>query len=235
MSAKLRHLCLTLLKVIKGTSLQGLVPPRALLCVPPFFPLQWIKGGLKPYLSSACSFSLHDHNEIVWIFGFTLLLWLFSCSVTSNSLRPHGLQHASFSVPHRLPEFAQVHVHCISDAIQPSHPLMPSSPSALNLSEHFFQLWKMTFPMSQLFASDDQNTGVSASALVLPMSIRGCFPFRLTGLISLLSKGPSGVFSPVPHFKCINSSVLHLLYGQALTAVCDRRPLPWLYRLLSTK
>ena len=38
-------------------------------------------------------------------------------------------------VPHHLPEFAQVHVHCIGDAFQPSHPLMPSSPSALNLSK----------------------------------------------------------------------------------------------------
>ena len=39
-------------------------------------------------------------------------------------------------VPHRLLEFAQVHVHCISDAIQPSQLLMPSSPSAFNLSQH---------------------------------------------------------------------------------------------------
>ena len=38
------------------------------------------------------------------------------------------------SVPHYLLEFAQVHVHCIGDAIQSSHPLMPTSPSALNLS-----------------------------------------------------------------------------------------------------
>ena len=38
-------------------------------------------------------------------------------------------------VPHQLPEFAQVHVHCIDDAIQPSHPLMPSSPSALSFSQ----------------------------------------------------------------------------------------------------
>ena len=40
------------------------------------------------------------------------------------------------SVPHRLPELAQVHVHCIGDAIQPSDLLMPSSPSALSLSQH---------------------------------------------------------------------------------------------------
>ena len=39
-------------------------------------------------------------------------------------------------VHHQLPKFAQVHVHCIGDAIQSSHPLMPSSPSALNLSQH---------------------------------------------------------------------------------------------------
>ena len=40
-----------------------------------------------------------------------------------------------FSIPHHLLEFAQVHVHCIRNAIQPSYPLMPSS-SALNLSQH---------------------------------------------------------------------------------------------------
>ena len=39
-------------------------------------------------------------------------------------------------VPHHLLKFAQVHVHCISDANQLSQPLMPSSPSALNLSQH---------------------------------------------------------------------------------------------------
>ena len=50
-----------------------------------------------------------------------------------------------------------------------------------------------TFPMNQLFESDDQNSGASAS--VLPMSIQGWFPLRLTELISLLSKELSGVFS----------------------------------------
>ena len=67
---------------------------------------------------------------------------------------------------------AQVHVHCIGDAIQPSHPLMPSSPSAFSLPA------SGTFSMSQLFASDDQNTGVSASASFLPKSIEGQFPLR---------------------------------------------------------
>ena len=39
-------------------------------------------------------------------------------------------------VPHHLLEFAQVHVHCINDVIQPSYPLSPSSPPALNLSQN---------------------------------------------------------------------------------------------------
>ena len=52
-----------------------------------------------------------------------------------------------------------------------------------------------TFPMSRLFTSDDQNTGASASASVLPVNIQGWSPLRLTGLISWLSEGLSGVFS----------------------------------------
>ena len=41
-----------------------------------------------------------------------------------------------FPVHHQLPEFTQTHVHRISDAIQPSHPLSSPSPSAFNLSQH---------------------------------------------------------------------------------------------------
>ena len=57
--------------------------------------------------------------------------------------------------------------------------------------------------MTQLFASDDQNTGVSASASILPMSIQGWFPLRLTGVISLLSKGLLGVFSSTTNIATI--------------------------------
>ena len=66
-----------------------------------------------------------------------LLLLLFSCPVMSNSLRPHGLDCSmpGLSMLHDLPKFAEVHVHFISDAIQASYPLMPSSTSALNLSQ----------------------------------------------------------------------------------------------------
>ena len=61
-----------------------------------------------------------------------------SCLTLCN---PMDCSMLDLPVPHDLLEFAQVHVHCISDAIQLSHSLMPSSPSDLNLSQHqgFFQ------------------------------------------------------------------------------------------------
>ena len=52
----------------------------------------------------------------------------------SNSLQPHGLQHARLPCHHQLPELAQTHV---SDAIQPFHPLSSPSPPAFNLSQHW--------------------------------------------------------------------------------------------------
>ena len=54
-----------------------------------------------------------------------LLFFLFSQSVMSDSLQPHGLQHARLPGHHQLPEPTQTHVHSIGDAIQPSHPCHP--------------------------------------------------------------------------------------------------------------
>ena len=77
-----------------------------------------------------------------------------------------------------------------------------------------------TFPMScliaaKLFIAYVQIIGASAS--VLPVNTQGWFPLLLTDLISLQSKGHFQESSPAPQFKNINSSVLSLLYGPALT------------------
>ena len=97
-----------------------------------------------------------------------------------------------------LPEFAQIHVHGVSDAIQPSHSLLPFSlPSIFAASG--------SFPMSWLFASSGQSINTSVSASVLPMNSQG-FPFShilnsqdshlgWTGLISLQFRRVSRVFS----------------------------------------
>ena len=88
-------------------------------------------------------------------------------------------------VHHQLPEFTQTHVHQVSDAIQPSHPLASPSPPALNPSQH----------QSQLFTWGGQSIGVSASASVLPMNTQDWSPLGWTGWVSLQSKGLLRVFS----------------------------------------
>ena len=76
------------------------------------------------------------------------------------------------------------------------------------------------FPMSWLFASGGQSIEASTSASVLPMNIQGWFPFGLTDLISLQSKGLSRV-STASQFESINSLALSLLYGTTLTSIHD--------------
>ena len=134
--------------------------------------------------------------SVYWSFWYELLIHfctsinvLCCCSVMQlcpTLCNPVNCSTPGLPVPHHLPKFAQVHVHCINDAVQLSHPLTPSSPSVPA---------SRTFPTSHLFGLDDQNTGASASASVLPVNIQGWSPLWLTGLISLLSKGLSGVFS----------------------------------------
>ena len=102
----------------------------------------------------------------------------------------HGLQHARLPCPSPTPR-------AYSNSCPLSrwcHPTISSSDTLFSFCPQSF-LASGTFPMSQLFVSNDQNTGASASASVLPMSIQGWFPSRLIALISLLSKKLSGVFS----------------------------------------
>ena len=73
----------------------------------------------------------------------------------------------------------------------------PTISSSVTLSSSCLQSFPASgsFQMSQLFASGGQSIGSSASASILPMNSQGWFPLGLTGLISLLSKGLSRVFS----------------------------------------
>ena len=109
----------------------------------------------------------------------------FSCSVVSNSLRPHGLQHARLPCPSLSPWVYSNWCHpTISSSVTPS--------PALSLSLR-------SFPMILLFASGGQNIGASAS--VLPMNTQGWYLLGFTGLISLQSKGFSRVFSNTTVWK----------------------------------
>ena len=93
-------------------------------------------------------------------------------------------------VHNQLPEFTQTHVHRVSDAIQPFHPLLSPSPPAPNPSQH-----QNLFQWVNSFAWGGQSIGVSALASVLPMNIQDWSPLGWTGWISLHTKGFSRVFS----------------------------------------
>ena len=105
----------------------------------------------------------------------------YCCSVTQSCptlCDPMDCSTPGLPVLHHLLEFAQVHVHCINDAVQPSDPLTPSSLSALSLFQHQ-GLFQWIICLHQM---------------------------RLSGLISLLFKGLSGVFSSTRVWK-------HQLFG----------------------
>ena len=118
------------------------------------------------------------------------LLLLFSCSVASDSLWPHGVQHARLPCPSPSPR-------AWSNSCSLSWWYYPTiSSSVIPFSSHLQTFPESgSFPVSQLFASGGQNIGVSASSSVLPMNIKGWFPIGLTCLISLLSKGLLRIFS----------------------------------------
>ena len=114
------------------------------------------------------------------------------CSVTKSCLTICYSMHCStpgIPVFQYLPEFAQTHVHWVSDTIQPSHPLLPPSLPALNLS------LPQSFPLSWLFTSGGQSIGISASASIIPMNTQDWSPLGKTVWIPLRSKGLSRVFS----------------------------------------
>ena len=116
---------------------------------------------------------------------------VFSHQVVSNSCNPMDCSTPGFPVLHP-PEV------CPS-----SCPLSrwchPTISSFVILFSYCLQSHPASgsFPMSQLFASGGQSIGTLASVSVLPMNTQGWFPLRLTGLISLLSKGLSRVFSSI--------------------------------------
>ena len=111
----------------------------------------------------------------------------FSCLVVSDSLWPHGLQHANPPCPSPTPG---VYSHPLS---RWCHPAVSSSDVPFSCLQSFPA--SGSFQMSQLFTSGGQSIGVSASASVFPMNIQGWFPLGWTCLISLQSKGLSRVFS----------------------------------------
>ena len=113
------------------------------------------------------------------------------CSVTKSWLTlwdPMDCSKSNFPVNHQLQELAQIHIHQVRDAIQPSHPLSSPSPSAFNLSKHSGSFSKesvlrIRWPKYWSFSFSPSN------------NIQDWFLLGWIGWISLLSKGLSRVSS----------------------------------------
>ena len=156
-----------------------------------------------------------ESSEVYWIHitPYNNFL-LFSCSVLSDSLRPHGLKHARLPCPSLSPG--------VCSNSRPlsrwCHPTISSSVVLFSSCPQSFP-GAGSFPRCWLFRSGGQGIGASASASVLPMNIQGCFPLGMFGLISLLSKGLSRVFSSItvqkhqifcPQLSILSNSHIHI-------------------------
>ena len=128
---------------------------------------------------------------------------------------PMDCSSSAFHVLHYIPEFSETHIHWVGDAIQPFHPLSPSSAS-FNYTQN-----QGLFQMNGLFASDGQNIGASATASGLPMNIQNWFLLGWTGWISLQSKGLSRVFSNTTVQK-------HQFFGAQLSLFSNSHIHTWL-------
>ena len=137
--------------------------------------------------------TIQSRNHTPWYLTKELKIFSsvqFSHSVASEPLWSHGLQHAGLLCPSATPgvysnscPLSQWCHPTISSSIIPFSSCLQSFPAS------------GSFPISQLFLSGGQSTGVSVSASVLPMNSQDWFPLGWTGWISLQSKGLSRIFS----------------------------------------
>jgi len=134
---------------------------------------------------------LWGHGRSHWTtFQISYCKLLYSCSVMSNSLRPHGLQHARPPCPLLCPRVCSN--SCPLN--QWCHPTILSSVIPFSSCLQSFPA-SGSSPMNRFFASGGQSIGTSVSESVLPMNIQDGFPLGWTGLISLLFKGLSRVYT----------------------------------------
>ena len=110
------------------------------------------------------------------IFPLFLKYFQFHRSVVSDSLWPMSCSTPGLPVHHHLPEFTQIHVHWVGDAIQPSHPLSRLSPPAPNPSQH------QSFLMSQLFTGGGQSCWSFSFSIIPSKEHPGLISFRMDWL-----------------------------------------------------
>ena len=139
-------------------------------------------------------------------------------SVTQSCLTlcdPMNCSTPGLPVHHQLLEFTETHVHLVSDAIQPSHPLSSPSPPAPIPSQHhsLFQWANSSHEVAKVLEFQLQYHSLQRNPRV---------DLLQNGLVgSPCSPRDSQVSSPTPQFKSINSSVLSFLHSPTLISIHD--------------
>ena len=182
--------------------------------VPQFFVSSQQRFGVTDIKALRASQLLSRGQTMLQLLGKSV----FSSVAQSCPTLCDPMNHRTPGLPvhHQLPEFTQTHVHRVSDAIQPSHPLSSSSPPAPNPSQHQspfqwvnsshevakvleFQLWHHSFQRNP-------RAGLQNGLVGSPCSPRD-----------------SQESSPTPQFKGINSSPLSFLHSPTLASIHDHR------------
>ena len=168
-------------------------------------------------MSSKCVCKSGTLESMTVSLGNTLSYIVQFSSVTQSCLTlcdPMDRSTPGLPVHHQLPEFTQTHVHWVSDAIQPYHPLSSPSPPALNLSQHqgLFKWVSSSHQVAKLLEFQLQH-----------QSFQWIFrtDFLQDGLVWSCSPRDSQESSPTPQFKSINSSALSFLHSPTLTSIHD--------------
>ena len=172
----------------------------------------------SPFYSWILCYKTRPSSSFILHLECFILLLLFSHSVVSDSLWPHGLQHTRLPCPSPSPGACSnpcplswwCHTTILSSVI-PFSSCLQSFPAS------------GSFLMNWLFASGGQSIGTSASASVLPMNIQVWFPLGLTGLVSLLFKGLSRVFTNTTVQK-------HQFFGSQLSLWSNSHIHTWLLK-----
>ena len=151
-------------------------------------------------------------NFVSCSFALPVLSVQFNRSFVSDSLQPMDCNRPGFPVHQQLPELTQTHVHWVSDAIQPSHPLLSPSLPAFNLSQHqgLFQWVSSSHQVAKVWEFQLQH-----------QSFQWIFFLKDWLVWSPCSPKDSQESSPTQQFKTVSSSALTFRYSSSLTFVCD--------------
>ena len=173
-----------------------------------------IAMGVK-LLDSSCSFIIFCNLSVLGKF-YLISVQFSSVAQSCPTLRdPMNRSTPGLPVHHQLPEFTETHVHQVSNAIQPSHPLSSLSPPAPNPSQHqsLFQWLNSLHEVAKVleFQLQHHSSQRNPRADLLQNGLVG----------SSCSPRDSQESSPTPQFKSINSLVLSLLHSPTITSIHD--------------